>query len=127
MTEAIAMRTAIIVDDHKDTADMLTMVLETSGYKAVQFLNFDSAMGAIHSHDPCIALIDYNIRGGQMSLENFVIAIRKQRMDIKIVIVTGDARAVTHSSELNVDCLMKPVEPAKILALVQKHCDDSAN
>ncbi|HET9156622.1 MAG TPA: response regulator [Myxococcaceae bacterium] len=54
-------RSAIIVDDDRDTREMLAMALELEGYEVTQAANGVKLISSLHVHRPDILLLDVNM------------------------------------------------------------------
>jgi len=52
---------AIIVDDDRDTREMLAMALELEGYQVTQAANGVKLISSLHVHKPDILLLDVNM------------------------------------------------------------------
>ena len=60
-SEGPARRSAIIVDDDRDTREMLAMALELEGYDVTQAANGVKLISSLHVHRPDILLLDVNM------------------------------------------------------------------
>ena len=54
-------RSAIIVDDDRDTREMLAMALELEGFQVTQAANGVKLISSHHVHRPDILLLDVNM------------------------------------------------------------------
>src|ERR1051325_8671765 len=57
-TAEVFMQEAFIVDDHADTAEAFCLMLQSAGFKANSFADFDNALAHIISDHPCIVFVD---------------------------------------------------------------------
>jgi DNA-binding NtrC family response regulator len=118
-------QTAIIVDDDPDNTETMRMFLQLEGFAVKAFHDFRTALDSI-DQKPCIALIDFHIRGAVMTIADFVGMLRAREPELKIVIITGDQTVRAQCAAMNVDeVLLKPCDPTVISALVAKHCPRS--
>jgi len=116
------METAFVIDDHHDTADMLREILNVSGFNAKSYNSFDSALNDVTEIKPCIIFLDYRIPGG-MTAEDFIKRAREVVPNVKVVMISGDARARNIARSLNVvGFFLKPFDIGEVLHITQQHC-----
>ncbi|HEY1333431.1 MAG TPA: response regulator [Myxococcaceae bacterium] len=96
-------RSAIIVDDDRDTREMLAMALEIEGYDVTQAANGVKLISSLHVHRPDILLLDVNMswidgfelcravrRNEQFrTLPVLFVSARKARADVEAGLASG--------------------------------------
>jgi DNA-binding response OmpR family regulator len=96
-------RSAIIVDDDRDTREMLAMALEIEGYDVTQAANGVKLISSLHVHRPDILLLDVNMswidgfelcravrRNEQFrTLPVLFVSARKARSDVEAGLASG--------------------------------------
>jgi DNA-binding response OmpR family regulator len=96
-------RSAIIVDDDRDTREMLAMALELEGFEVIQAANGVKLISSLHVHHPDILLLDVNMswidgfelcrsvrRNEQFrSLPVLFISARNARADVEAGLASG--------------------------------------
>ena len=115
------MQTAYIVDDHKDSAELLAFYLESHGFLTATFHEFDKAYAAIATGHPCIAIIDLNVPG-TMDAKTFIAKTKENHPSLPIVIVSGDPRAKTAAESIPALFLLKPFSLEDVFEQVREYC-----
>jgi DNA-binding response OmpR family regulator len=96
-------RSAIIVDDDRDTREMLAMALQIEGYEVTQAANGVKLISSLHVHRPDILLLDVNMswidgfelcravrRNEQFrTLPVLFVSARKARVDVEAGLASG--------------------------------------
>ena len=111
----------LVVDDSKDGADSLGMVLTMLGAEAEVVYDGPSAIAAIRAHRPATVLLDIGMPG----MDGYEVAaeIRKDPAfsDLKLIALTGwgseEERRRSREAGFN-DHWVKPVDPARLRVLV---------
>lgn len=79
----------LIVDDHEDTAEMLSMLLSGKGHETYVALDGTAALAAAATFQPHIGLLDLSLPG----MSGYELALRLREMPglsrIRLVAVTG--------------------------------------
>jgi DNA-binding response OmpR family regulator len=102
-SDASSRRSAIIVDDDRDTREMLAMALEIEGYDVTLAANGVKLISSLHVHRPDILLLDVNMswidgfelcravrRNEQFrSLPVLFVSARKTRSDVEAGLASG--------------------------------------
>jgi DNA-binding NtrC family response regulator len=115
------MHLAFIIEDHKDTAQMLEMYLESKGIAAVEFDNFDDAFAAMLKNRPCIALIDLNVPG-TMDAKTFIAKAKEHFPNLPMILVSGDPKAKLTAESVKARFIMKPFSLHDIVEKVKESC-----
>ena len=114
-------RRILIVEDSRDSRDMLRFLLEHAGHEVHEAADGPSGVEAILTVRPDIALVDVGLPG----LDGFEVA-RRVRADargreVRLVALTGYGLPEDHrrSQEAGFDAhLVKPVDPARLVAVI---------
>jgi len=102
-SDGLPRRSAIIVDDDRDTREMLAMALELEGYDVTQAANGVKLIASLHVHHPDILLLDVNMswidgfelcravrRNEQLhQLPVLFVSARKARADVEAGMASG--------------------------------------
>ena len=83
-------RSVLVVDDNRDAADSLALMVETFGHSVEVAYDGPSAIAKAHSHPPDVVLCDLGLPG--MNGFEVARAIHSKRKEIRIVAVTGYTR-----------------------------------
>jgi PAS domain S-box-containing protein len=111
----------LVVDDNVDVADMVSILLQASGYEVRVAYTAQTALETAIESQPNIVLLDI----GLPDIDGYEVARRlrqrPQLKDVKLVAITGYGREVDRqrSQEAGFDYhLVKPVDPIKLEALL---------
>jgi CheY-like chemotaxis protein/nitrogen-specific signal transduction histidine kinase len=115
-------RRILIVEDSRDSRDMLRYLLERAGHEVHEAADGPSGVEAILKVRPDIALVDVGLPG----LDGYEVA-RRVRADaaggkVRLVALTGYGLPDDHrrSQEAGFDAhLVKPVDPARLAAVIE--------
>jgi len=118
------MASVMIVEDDRDTREMLARFLELEGFDVREAANGQLALEALREDSrTCVILLDLMMpvmNGWQFrerQLEDTVLA------EIPLVVITADGNAAIKAKELSADdYLQKPLRPEKLLATVARYC-----
>jgi PAS domain S-box-containing protein len=119
--ESSSMRRILIVDDNKDSADSLAMLLEITGNKTFMAHDGIEAVEAIEKHRPEVVLLDIGLP--KLSGHDVCRHVREQPWgkDIVVIALTGwgqeDDRRKSEEAGFN-GHLVKPVDYEKLLELL---------
>jgi CheY-like chemotaxis protein len=80
----------LVVDDNRDAADSLALLVETFGHTAEVAYDGPSAIEKAHHRSPDVVLCDLGLPG--MTGFDVARAIHSERKDIRIIAVTGYTR-----------------------------------
>jgi CheY-like chemotaxis protein len=110
----------MVVDDDADIRELMKMFLEADGYRVNLAADGVDAFEQLQAGPPpALILLDLMMR--RMDGEQFLKQIRaSQFANIPVVIISGHSAVQKKSEELNVVCLMKPVEFAELLKTVRR-------
>ena len=112
------MDTILIVDDEKSILDLLTMVFKKDGYRVVTNPGTAKAFELLASED--VDLVISDIKMPQLDGMAFLKAVKKQRPDVPVIVITAFGsvkQAVEALKEGALDYVTKPfdIEELKIL------------
>jgi len=115
----------MIVEDEEDVREAIKLQLESANYNVLEAENGEEAIKVLKSESNMIncGLILCDIRMPKVNGLECIAYFRDQAPGIPIVVVTGfpdTEMAVNLMSKGVKDYLVKPVEKAKLLAVVEK-------
>lgn len=106
----------VVVDDVKDAADTLAMLLSTDGYSVATALSGEEAILAIEKHSPHCVILDIAMPG----IDGYELATllrHRYHNDIVLIAITGwaDSEARVADTFAVVDhYFQKPVDPKQL-------------
>jgi two-component system response regulator FlrC len=112
----------LLVEDDSDLRAILTEILTEQGFSVSAASNFETAKRWITQHTWDIVLSDVNLGEGQEGLR-LMKQVKSQHPETYVIMMTAyaDIRgAVTAMREGALDYIVKPFEPATLLALLEK-------
>ncbi|HZI64554.1 MAG TPA: ATP-binding protein [Thermoanaerobaculia bacterium] len=114
-------RRVLVVDDNRDSADSLELLLQINGFDARAAYDGEAALAAAAEFRPAVVLLDIGLpkRNGYETAR----AIRAQPWgrDMILIALTGWSQSEVRESALEAGFdrhLVKPVDPAALLALL---------
>jgi two-component system chemotaxis response regulator CheY len=115
----------LVVEDEEDVREAIKLQLESANYNVLEAENGEEAINILKSEDNMIncGLILSDIRMPKVNGLECIAFFREQAPGIPVVVVTGfpdTEMAVDLMSKGVRDYLVKPVERAKLLAVVDK-------
>jgi len=115
----------MVVEDEEDVREAIKLQLESANYNVLEAENGEEAIKLLKSEDNMVncGLILSDIRMPKVNGLECIAFFREQAPGIPVVVVTGfpdTEMAVDLMSKGVKDYLVKPVEKAKLLAVVQK-------
>ncbi len=115
----------MVVEDEEDVREAIKLQLESANYNVLEAENGEEAIKVLNSESNMIncGLILCDIRMPKVNGLECIAYFRDQAPGIPIVVVTGfpdTEMAVNLMSKGVKDYLVKPVEKAKLLAVVEK-------
>ena len=114
----------LIADDNRINQQVVAKILEKSGHRTETVANGEQALDALESSAFDLVLMDVNmpVLNGIEATKLYRFAALGQRR-VPILALTADATAATakRCTEAGMDaCVTKPVEPARLLALIDR-------
>ena len=114
---------AIIVDDDRDTREMLAMALELEGYQVTQAANGVKLISSLHVHRPDILLLDVNMSW----IDGFELcrAVRKNEdfKDIPVIFISARSSSADVKRGIEAgaaDYFTKPIELQTLIARIKE-------
>jgi two-component system sensor histidine kinase/response regulator len=117
----------LVVDDTDDTREGFAAILRGSGFTVVTAWSAEDALRQFREgFRPCIALLDLRMPG----MDGWALWDRMQEEPdsaiarVPVVIVSGDIEQHERARTAGVrEFLRKPVEPAQLVAVVERYCE----
>jgi CheY-like chemotaxis protein len=120
----VTRQTILVVDDDPDTRELMTTCLVTAGYAVHAASNGCEALGILETELPSAMVVDLNMPmmdGAEL---------RRHQQDspatssVPFILVSGALNAERIARDLGiVDVVMKPVDTARLLAIIASHCN----
>jgi CheY-like chemotaxis protein len=113
----------MLVDDDLEVREVIGAVLEAEGYAVATAADGKEALRQLFSGPrPCVILLDLRMPGmdGREFRERTV--ADPGLRDIPIVILSGDHEAPQVAALLGIECVMKPVDLDRLLAIAARFC-----
>lgn len=112
----------VIIDDDKDVLDAYQHLIEISGYKAYTATDPTVAISMLHKNWPGVVVTDMYMPGlsGMELLER----VKALDPELPVIMITGHGdipMAVDAVKKGALDFLQKPLQPAELLTLLEKH------
>jgi PAS domain S-box-containing protein len=113
-------RRVLVVDDYRDSANSLAMLLKLSGAEVQTAYDGESALEAISNHRPSVVLLDIGMPG----MDGYEVARRARESgggDLTLIALTGwgEEESVRLSEDAGIDHhLVKPVDYHALMALL---------
>ena len=118
-SQAPARRRILLVDDDQLTLDLLTRLLEQSGYTAIRAASGEEALEAAFRDEPDLALLDIMMPG----MSGIDVAARLQaETSVPFMILSGHGNSdtVKRASECGaVGYLLKPFQVAQVMPAIE--------
>jgi DNA-binding response OmpR family regulator len=112
---------ALILDDDRDTTEILQLALSLAGYSAEIANDHEQAIKRIKKHPHCALFMDFTVP--RMDPYAFVTAVRELRSDLPIFLVSGRHDVDDKAREMGTEgFIQKPFEIEDIVNVIQKHC-----
>ncbi len=115
----------LIIDDEKEFAGTLCQRLQLRGYEVAEAYSGAEGIEELGRFLPQLVLLD--LKMPDMSGLDLLKAIRDSWPAVRTVMLTGhgSGRAAEEALRLGAEkCLMKPVELAELLALIEENAED---
>jgi len=115
-------RKAFVVDDDDGVCESLVELLQMSGIESFAFSSGRAFMGAVaEEKGPFVAILDLQMP--EVSGLELMEMLREQVPQCPVIFLTGrgDVESATHGMKLGaIDFLQKPVEPEKLLEVMER-------
>lgn len=123
-------KTVLIVDDHKETCQAISLFLEFEGYRCIDFQKSAPALEFIDKETVHMVLLDLNLGEGQMDGMEFLEKAKKIDPFLPFIILTGDTQikvAVQAMKSGAYHYLTKPFDNEEMSILIKKGIAESEN
>ena len=115
----------LVVDDESDVRDVIRLQLEQKGFNVLEAVDGQDAINILQSGDNLVnvGLILCDIRMPKVNGVEAIEFLKKEAPGIPVVVITGypDTELATGLMKKGVkDYLVKPVEKAKLMAVVDE-------
>jgi CheY-like chemotaxis protein len=111
----------LLVDDHEDSREMISTLLEIHGFATVQASDGMEALAALDAGPlPALIILDWLMPG--MDGASVLAALERVEAYAAIPVVIVSARASLDGSGLAAHVLVKPIHPDALLEIVREHC-----
>ena len=95
----------LIVDDNREIGELLTEYCQTLGMQVTYTHSAQDGLEVARTHKPDIVLVDFEMP--MMSGEDFVLSLREEGIETKLVLLTGSTLS---NLSISVDAIVqKPV------------------
>src|SRR5262245_54176804 len=116
-------RTVLIVDDERDTNDILASLVQSRGFEPVQIFSGSQVLQAVQEHDPAIILLDLMMP----DVDGFAVCerlkVNRETNLIPVLMVTALNDANHRARGVRVGAngyLSKPFNPEQLFAAIDK-------
>lgn len=107
----------LIVEDHDEVRELLTVLLEQEGFDFTAVETGAGMRAALDEEDYDIAIIDVLLPGGE---DGFALAAAARAMGCGVILITGDHRHAERLDESGHHYLLKPFGVGDLIALVSR-------
>lgn len=116
-------RAVLVVEDDADLGDVVSMVLEASGYEPVLAKDGREALERLRTLRPGVILLDL-MMPGMNGWELRAAQLRDPKLRaVPVVVMTGDGNAASKAAALDAaDYLQKPIDVPKLLKTMARYC-----
>ncbi len=113
----------LIVDDEEGIRFGLTNLFEKAGFRVFAYGEFDRAISTVREENIDIAILDIRLRDRRSGID-LLRELKRIDPDIIVIIITGYGSidtAITSMKEGASDYIIKPIDNAKLLDIVNKN------
>ena len=112
----------LLAEDESTVRAALTEILESAGYQVISAADGAEAIDRFQEHQDQIQLLLFDIMMPHLNGKEAADQIRQQRPDLPILFLSGyapDSLQQRITADLDSTCLLKPVEPENLLAIIK--------
>lgn len=108
----------LLVEDHRDCADMLALILEADGYEVHVAMDAVQALAALERIQPTIAIIDVGLPG----MDGYQLAMRvREKASCAVIAVSGFEKELDEPRASVFDeYFLKPVDYAHLRTSIMR-------
>jgi two-component system CheB/CheR fusion protein len=114
----------LVVEDDQEVCDLLKLLLEEEGYRAVTAPDGDAALDLVAQEGfrPDLIVADYNLPGSMNGLDAAGTVRKRLHRQIPVIILTGDISTGALHKIASGDCvqLNKPVKSAELMQVAER-------
>jgi DNA-binding response OmpR family regulator len=111
--------TILIADDDDDIRESLVDIIHTAGWHAVAARDGEEALSRVQAEEPHAVVIDYRMPG--MNGAEVIRALREQKVEIPVVLITAAGDIEELAREAGVRCfLCKPFGIDELIAVLRR-------
>lgn len=114
---------ALVVDDDRVLADLVTFTLRRSGYQVIQAQDGESALQRWTAEKPDIVILDVNLPKTVPAIDGFTILRRiREKSDVPVILLTvrGEEDDIVQGLKLGADdYVIKPFSPRQFVARIE--------
>ena len=115
----------ILIEDHADTREAFTLILETVGCAVHAFAWPEDALRPVYMTPPCVIVLDHHNDLSSMTAAEFVRRCKTVPMlaNVPLVLISGDARTAQRAVALGAEAwVLKPIDDEVLFGLVTELC-----
>lgn len=116
----LTMCTVLLVEDHPDVRDMMSLALELAGYRVMTAANGKDALDLVRRERPCVILLDLMMP--VMDGWQFQAALERSRACREVPLIVISALTDVVNRVPGAAHLSKPVDIDQMLELVEQYC-----
>ncbi len=118
----------LVVDDEADIRDLVAGILSDEGYGVRTAQDSESALAAIRSRKPSLAILDIWMQGGGLDGLELLDLIKTLDQDLPVIMISGHGNIETAVSAIKrgaYDFLEKPFKADRLLVVVERALEAS--
>jgi CheY-like chemotaxis protein len=119
------MSTVLLVEDHPDVRDMMSLALELAGHRVITAANGQEALSILEHEHPCVILLDLMMP--VMDGWQFRAALERTDSSRKVPVIVISALTDVVKRIPGTAHLPKPVDIERMLELVDQYCRAEAS
>src|ERR1044072_6227588 len=120
------MQTILIIDDDRDTCNLLKRFLSRHGYDVIETYSGKKALEILESPEPALVMCDFRLE--DMQGNELLGKIKERYPSMPVIIITGysDIKIAVEVMKMGAyDYITKPLFPDEILVTIKKALEDA--